>query len=144
MGLIDGIVSGSISGTLQGIGSLAKDLRQVFTGEISPEKKAEMQAKLLELEFVAQKAQTDINIEEAKNPNLFIAGWRPAAGWTCVFALAWAFILLPTFVWISQMAGSGIEPPKLQTAELITLLLGMLGIGGLRTFEKYTGTEKNR
>ena len=144
MGLIDGIVSGGIAGTLQGIGSLAKDLRQVFTGEISPEKKADIQTKLLELEFIAQEAQTKINIEEAKNPNLFIAGWRPAVGWICAFALGWAFILLPTFVWISQMAGSGVKPPTLQTAELITLLLGMLGIGGLRTFEKYSGTEKNR
>ncbi len=144
MGIVEAIIGGGVKGTLEGIGSLAKDIRSALTGEISPEKKAEMQTKLLELEFASQRAQTDINIEEAKNPNLFIAGWRPAVGWICAFALAWAFILLPTFVWISNMAGSNVKPPSLQTGELIALLLGMLGIGGLRTFEKYSGTEKNR
>jgi hypothetical protein len=134
--IISGGVSGGISSIFGAIGTLAKDIRQAITGEISPEKKAEMETKLLELEFMSAKAQTDINLEEAKNPNLFVSGWRPAVGWVCAFSLAWQFIGNPIFDWIIKLMGKNIVAPVLDTGSLITVLFALLGLGGLRTYEK--------
>lgn len=140
--IIADIFSGGAEGILKGIGSLAKDVRSAITGEISPEKKAEIEQKLMELEFVAQKAQTDINIEEAKNPNIFVSGWRPFIGWVCGLALAYTFVGYSLIEWGLTIAGSSIKPPVLHTDYLFELVMAMLGMGGLRTFEKVKGVTR--
>lgn len=140
--IIADIFAGGAEGAFKGIGSLAKDVRSAITGEISPEKKAEIEQKLLELEFAAQKAQSDINLEEAKNPNLFVSGWRPSIGWVCSFALAYTFIGYSLIEWGLKIAGSTIQPPVLRTDYLFELVMAMLGMGGLRTFEKVKGVAK--
>lgn len=137
--LIADIFAGGAEGVFKGIGSLAKDMRSAITGEISPEKKAEIEQKLMELEFVAQKAQTDINLEEAKNPKIFVSGWRPFIGWVCGAALAYTFIGYSLIEWGLSISGSDIKPPVLHTDSLFELVLAMLGMGGLRTFEKVKG-----
>jgi len=81
--------------------------------------------------------QMAINEEEAKSDSLFVAGWRPFVGWVCGFSLAYNFILYPivkyaTVILMEQPP----ELPVLEASELMTVLLGMLGLGGLRTFEK--------
>ena len=98
MGNIAG-VNIDVGGVLSGIGALAKDIRAAVTGDISPEKKAEIQLKLAELEMQASNAQTDINLVEAQNPNLFVSGWRPFIGWTCGFAIAYHFLRYSLFEW---------------------------------------------
>ena len=136
MDIIGTVLAGGIKPIFEGIGSLAKDIRQAITGEISPEKKAEIEQRAMEIEFAATKAQTDINLEEAKNPNIFVSGWRPFIGWICGFSLGWQFIGSPVFEWAMKIAGKDITAPALDTGSLITILFALLGLGGLRTYEK--------
>jgi hypothetical protein len=89
------------------------------------------------------KGQIEINKTEAAHKNMFVAGWRPFVGWTCGIALAWHFVGQPLAVFV--IAYSGIESPPLPAFEmesLLTVLLGMLGLGGLRTFEKTKGVSR--
>jgi hypothetical protein len=83
------------------------------------------------------KGQIEINKAEAAHKSMFVAGWRPFVGWTCGVALAWHFVGQPLVVF--GIAVVGVETPELPAFEmesLLTVLLGMLGLGGLRTFEK--------
>ena len=125
-----------IGGLFSGIGTLAKDIRQAVTGEISPEKKAEIEAKLLELEAAGMNAQNAVNAEEAKSSNLFVSGWRPGVGWICVAGLAMHFVINPMIVWISQMAGKPLVPPVFDANTLMSLVIPLLGLGAYRTYEK--------
>jgi len=143
MSIISDIFSGGVSGFLSSVGQFAKDIRQAITGEISPEKKAEIEQRALEIEYLLTKAQTDINLEEAKNPNLFVSGWRPFVGWICGFSLAWQFIGNPIFEWAVKLAGKNITAPALDTGSLITVLFTLLGLGGMRSYEKIKGAQDN-
>lgn len=90
--------------------------------------------------------QLEINKQEAQHGSIFVAGWRPFIGWVCGMALVWNFILQPLLLWVAWMAPElGIDmstAPKLDTGELMTVLLGMLGLGGLRTYEKRLGIAR--
>lgn len=135
MSVISEVLAGGAEGLLKGIGDLAKDIRIAITGK-DPVKMAELESKLLEMEFIAQKAQSDINLVEAQNPNLFVSGARPFIMWVCGFALAYQFILYSLICWFVALIGSTITPPILNTEGLVTILLSLLGLGGLRTYEK--------
>ena len=88
-------------------------------------------------------AQLDINKAEAASGSLFKGGWRPFVGWICGFALLYHFILSPLIIFIVTLSGATIPPlPEFDMGSLMTVLLGMLGIGGLRTFEKQKGLTK--
>jgi Protein of unknown function (DUF3154). len=91
--------------------------------------------------------QLDINKEEAKHTSIFVAGWRPFIGWVCGVALVWNFIIQPLLLWVAWMMPElGIDmstAPKLDSDELMTVLLGMLGLGGLRTYEKRLGVDRS-
>lgn len=136
MDIISTVLSGGVKPIFEGIGGLAKDIRQAITGEISAEKKAEIEQRAMEIEFAATKAQTDINLEEAKNPNIFVSGWRPFIGWICGVSLGWQFIGSPIFEWVIKITGKDITAPALDTGNLITILFALLGLGGMRTYEK--------
>ena len=83
--------------------------------------------------------QMEINKEEAKT-DIFRGGWRPAAGWVCVFGLGYQFILSPVLPWIFNALGAHLPPmPPIDNDTLMTLLGGLLGLGGLRTFERIRG-----
>ena len=89
------------------------------------------------------KGQIEVNKVEAANRNPFVAGWRPFIGWTCGVALAWHFIGLPVASFLIMLSGADLPSlPKFDMNSLMTILLGMLGLGGLRTFEKYSGVSK--
>lgn len=89
------------------------------------------------------KGQIDINKEEAKSRNIFIAGWRPFVGWTCGLALFWHFLGLPVTLFITGWFNLQHPPlPEFDMQSLMTVLLGMLGLGGMRTFEKFKGVTK--
>lgn len=85
-------------------------------------------------------AQIEVNKAEASSGSIFKGGWRPAVGWCCAIAFAYHFIIQPVAIFV--FAYSGLETPQLPEFEmgsLMTVLLGMLGLGGLRTFEKQKG-----
>ena len=76
------------------------------------------------------KAQLEINKVEVAHKNLFVAGWRPATGWGCVLGFLVNFLLSPL------ASGFGFEIPQANTETMLPVLMGMLGLGGMRTFEK--------
>ena len=89
-------------------------------------------------------SQMEVNKQEAAHRSVFVAGWRPAVGWVCAGALAWHFVLFDLAAWL-QIAFFPETPalPALQgTSELITVLFSMLGLGGLRSFEKLKGLTR--
>jgi hypothetical protein len=89
------------------------------------------------------KGQLEINLAEAKSGSLFKGGWRPFIGWVCGFAFLYHFILQPLIVFTVSAAGVVIPPlPEFDMSSLMTVMMGMLGLGGLRTFEKHKGVAK--
>jgi hypothetical protein len=89
------------------------------------------------------KGQLEINKAEAQHRNIFVAGWRPFIGWTCGVALAWHFVISPFVIFGASMAGFELpELPEFDMGSLMTVLMGMLGLGGLRTFEKVKNITK--
>jgi phenylpyruvate tautomerase PptA (4-oxalocrotonate tautomerase family) len=91
----------------------------------------------------ANMGQIEINKAEAQHRSMFVAGWRPFLGWGLSFAMLWHFVLAP--VTIFAFAYAGMPAPDLPTFDmdsLMTVLLGMLGLGGLRTVEKLKGKTK--
>ena len=88
-------------------------------------------------------AQVETNREEAKHKNVFVAGWRPFIGWTCGVALAWHFVLAPSVLFIAGWSGVQMPTlPEFDMDSLMTVLLGMLGLGGLRSWEKTKGVAR--
>ena len=91
----------------------------------------------------ANMGQLEINKMEAQHRSVFIAGWRPFIGWGLSFAMIWHFVIVPMITF--GFAYAGVVPPELPAFDmesLMTVLLGMLGLGGLRTFEKAKGLTK--
>jgi len=88
-------------------------------------------------------AQLEVNKAEAAHRSMWVAGWRPFVGWSCGAAMAWHFILLPVTLFITSFTGFEVpELPAFDMDSLMTVLLGMLGLGGLRTFEKSKGLAR--
>ena len=88
-------------------------------------------------------AQLEINKAEAASGSLFKGGWRPAVGWVCAIAFAYHFILKDLIIFGASFAGlEQPEMPEFDMGTLLTVLGGMLGIGGLRTYEKKSGLTK--
>lgn len=93
-------------------------------------------------EYGQAKEQSRVNAVEARTASLFIAGWRPAIGWTCAIALAFNFLVVPLLMWLVAVTGTAIEipePPRLVSDGLFELIMGMLGLGAMRTYEKVNG-----
>ena len=89
------------------------------------------------------KGQLEINKVEAQHRSMFVAGWRPFLGWGLSFAMIWHFVLVPLITFICAFAGADIpDLPFFDMESLMTVLLGMLGLGGLRSFEKAKGLTK--
>jgi hypothetical protein len=142
-----------------GLGSIA-DLVKSGIDRIWPDKtkalelKAEVdkaiadgRTKELELEFDAAKQQMMVNALEAQHPSLFVSGWRPFIGWTCGAIFAYNYIvyqvlkfLLVVFHW----QGDTSSLPVLAIGEVMPVLLGILGLGAMRSAEKIKGAEGNR
>lgn len=87
--------------------------------------------------------QLAVNKQEAANTNWLVAGWRPAVGWVCAAGVGVQFVFGPLATWVSGLLGHPVVVPSLDLSTLLTLLGGMLGIGGLRTVEKLNGVQGN-
>jgi len=116
-----------------------------------PDKKAqakaehEIQTELMHIVETATQGQLDINKQEAAHKSIFVAGWRPFIGWVCGIGIMWAFVLQPVVVWIMKTYGDpSIEIPVINVDGLYQLVFAMLGMGGLRTFEKIKGVSREK
>jgi len=86
--------------------------------------------------------QNTVDAAEAENSSVFVAGWRPAIGWICALALGYQYVVVPMAIWIAALQHIPLaSPPKLDDT-LWQLMFGMLGMGGLRTYEKIKGVAK--
>ncbi len=105
--------------------------------------KEQFESQILNAMVGLVQGQLAINQKEAEHGSLFVAGWRPAIGWICGSALGWNYIIQPIMSWAIFISGGDLaDAPRLDTAELTTILLGMLGLGGLRTYEKRLGVAR--
>ena len=126
------------------IGNVLVKAREAITGEAidDPIKRAEIGIQLKQLEQAINMGQIEVNKAEAENPSIFVAGWRPFIGWVGGASLAYTYIIAPTAVWIAELLGKQADLPTIDTGVLFNLILAMLGFGGLRTYEKLKGVQK--
>lgn len=131
------------SPVLSGLFKIADEL---FTTQ---EERDAAKLKILELQAAGALAQLEVNKAEASTGNNYIAGWRPFVGWVCGFAFAWQFVAQPIFtsiiIYIAGVTGAKVDLsgiPVIPMVELMPVLMGMLGLGYLRTEEKKAGVAK--
>eukprot|EP00919_Chromeraceae_sp_WS-2016_P041331 GHVR01098520.1.p1 GENE.GHVR01098520.1~~GHVR01098520.1.p1 ORF type:complete len:136 (+),score=13.03 GHVR01098520.1:38-445(+) len=126
------------------IGPVSAILDKVIPDKDLKEKLAHEIATMAERHTHEQvQAQLEINKAEAAHKNLFVAGWRPACGWVCVFGMAGNFLIIPLANMTLELFETGVEVPMIDLSTMLPVLMGMLGLGGLRTFEKVKGAQKN-
>jgi len=106
-------------------------------------KKMELEHAIKTQMFELSKQQNEINLAQAKHASIFVAGSRPAIMWVACLGLLWSFFLAPMLNWVLVISGSSIQPPVLNTEGLMTLTLSLLGLGGMRTAEKWKGVARN-
>ena len=100
---------------------------------------AELKSQIISLDL----AQAQTNLEQAKHSSVFIAGARPAIMWICAFGLGWQFVFQPVAVWGIAVSGADLVLPVIQTEGLMSLTLALLGLGSMRTAEKWKGVQRN-
>ena len=115
-------------------------------GKFIPEKnlKMKLQKEMTMAFHDANLAQIELNKQEAAHKNIFVAGWRPFVGWICGIALAYHFILSPIIETILIASGITMDLPSFEFSQLSSILMGMLGLGGLRTYEKMKGVSREK
>jgi hypothetical protein len=138
MGLLNKVFGGdSLAKPIEAVGNIVDEL---FTSKEEKLTHEEVKMRLLQK---PQIIQTEINKIEAQHRSIFVAGWRPFIGWVCGVALAYNFVLRDLLAWVILNTKASVTlPPALQMDHLMTVLLGMLGLGGLRTWEKFKGKTK--
>jgi hypothetical protein len=99
---------------------------------------AELKQQMISLDL----AQAQANVEQAKHPSVFVSGSRPAIMWICAFGLGWQFVFQPVFVWAIAVSGADVAIPIIPTEGLMTLTLSLLGLGGMRSAEKFKGVAR--
>ena len=125
---------------LLGIGSVIESVGKVAEHFVTTDK--EKMALELESRRIDQQndmAQIEVNTQEAQSSSLFVSGWRPFVGWVCGFALFYVAMLYPFMQFIASMVGYTGKFPDIDTTITMQVLFGMLGLGGMRTYEKSKG-----
>jgi hypothetical protein len=130
------ILLGQATAPIEAVG---KVLDTLFT---SDKERLDKQLMLSRLASQSEMVQAEINKIEAGQRTLFVAGWRPFIGWICGVGLAYNFILRDLMAWIFRHSGEVVALPPLDIEALMTLLYALLGLGGLRTYEKVTGRSR--
>lgn len=138
MSVLGTLFGGGVAAPIEAVGNV---LDKLFTSD------DEKLDKKVILERLAQQpalAQVELNKLEAQHRSVFVAGWRPFIGWVCGFALAWHFVIYDLLNWITiNFFPTVTNLPVLSgTDTLLTLVLSLLGLGGMRTFEKMAGKAK--
>ena len=123
-----------------GIGAVA-DLATTVVNKIWPDKSEQERQQLASALAIVQ-GQLDANKIEAASPSVWTSGWRPGVGWICVAALAMQYVARPLISWIAAVSGHPLPVLPGIDDNLWQLLVGLLGLGGLRTYEKATGVAK--
>lgn len=137
---------------LLGIGQIVSAVSnaadELFT---SDEERARAAIELKRIDADVAKEQIKLNAVEAQHKSIFVAGWRPAIGWIGAVALAYQFIIYPLLVWVWAFAQAQgwlpdelSVPPVLPADALFSIVLGMLGIGGMRSWDKRNGTQTDK
>lgn len=119
---------------ITGLGAMS-DLASTVVKTIWPDKSEAEKQQLVAAVTLVQ-GQLAINSEEAKNPSIFVSGWRPFIGWVCGSACAWNWIGLPIAKAGLLLAGISLTISPADLSEMLPVLMGMLGLGALRTYEK--------
>lgn len=108
-----------------------KDLKQKLEHELQTEM------------HKANMAQIEVNKQEAQHRSIFVAGWRPCIGWSAALGFMYTFLFMPLFQWVFLITtGQIIALPQINTEILMELTFAMLGMAGLRSFEKIKGVTK--
>ena len=140
----NGIFNLDFGSIIGGVGKIVDDLHTSKEEEI----KAQHEDK--ELDVALKTGQMEVNKAEAQHKSVFVAGMRPFIGWVGGMALAWKFLLHPMSVWLLTLLQgmghlAGIEPPpSVNASELYPIILGMLGVGGMRSWDKVKGVATER
>ena len=140
MGILNKIFGAGGEAAAKPIEAVGNILDDLFT---SKEEKLDKKALLERIAQRPSMVQTEINKIEAQHRSIFVAGWRPFIGWVCGVALGYNFILRDLIAWgLLNFADQISLPPALQMEHLMTVLMGMLGLGTLRNFEKMNNKTK--
>lgn len=138
------------------LGKILSEIASPITDLISEvvvdkDKKRELDFKLQELINQADQryheelmGQIEVNKTEAQHSSIFVAGWRPFIGWVGGVGLAYSFVLAPFIEFIARSNGYLQEMPMPDANTLLTLVLAMLGVGGMRSFDKFKGTDTKK
>lgn len=142
MGILSFLIGGGAAAAGQAVASPIEAIGNVFDKLFtSDEEKAQAAAVLEKLRQRPGELQVELNKIEAAHHSIFVAGWRPAVGWVCAAGVAWAYIGHPLFQWAAALWAPGLQAPGIITDNLLELVLAMLGMAGLRTFEKRSGVS---
>ena len=90
------------------------------------------------------KAQLDVNKVEAAHKSMFVAGWRPAVGWVCCLGLASNYLFIPMANFVLVVSNSNVIVPSLDLSGMMPVLMGMLGLGAMRSYEKTKGVSREK
>ena len=134
-----------IPGLISSVLPLVGDVVKRFLPEDKEERakaEREIEAQLMKHLSSIDVAQLEINRAEALHRSVWVAGWRPFTGWSCGIALAYSYVLQPILVFIMAQTGTLVTLPTMNIGEMMPVLMGILGLGGLRTYEKYKGFAK--
>ena len=136
LNLLGGLLGGGKGGALATISKVVDELHT------SEEEKLDKKILMQRLQQKLAEKQLDVNAKEASHRSVFVAGWRPTIGWCGALALFFAFILSPCIDWYAKFSGMDIVPPAIETGPLLAIVTSMLGVAGMRSFEKAKGIAK--
>jgi len=132
-----------VSGIVEAVGGLIDSLHT------SDKERLDAEIELAKIDAGVVQGQLEVNKAEAQHASIFVAGWRPAIGWTGAAAMAYQFLMYPMLVWMwALLQAKGWvpaelqPPPMLETDALWVIMSGMLGIAGSRTYEKLKGVAR--
>ncbi len=136
MGILSNLFGGgtSIKDIAEPVNAVGNALDNLFT---SDEERANAEIVMEKLRQKPHVLQAEISKLEASHRSSFVAGWRPALGWVCATGLLFVFVINPIIQWLTGMPG-----PSMPLEAMMTLVVSLLGLGGLRTFEKVKGVSK--
>jgi len=133
------LLGGLLGGKGGALKTIAKVVDEIHTSE---EEKLDKKILMQRIQQKLAEKQLDVNAKEASHRSIFVAGWRPFIGWIGGLALMFEFILSPCIEWYAKFAGLNLTAPEIQTGPLLAIVTSMLGVAGMRSFEKARGLTK--